>query len=127
LKIEIYFEIRNPGLFPANFVHAMAVLCREESRQTLSTLWPFSGGIFPGILSSPVWAAPERPRRDLWLSAPYGTPGGQTNTGREEMRNERGREGHTGGLRVTRKEEMGLGGKDIRRGEEKMTGIIVAA
>jgi len=60
-------------------------------------------------------------------TSPYGTPGGQTNTGREEMRNERGREGHTGGLRVTRKEEMGLGGKDIRRGEEKMTGIIVAA
>jgi len=60
LKFKIYFEIRNPGFFPANFVLATAVLCQDFSRDMTAAKGRFVPGFFLASRAA-TWSSPERP------------------------------------------------------------------
>jgi len=60
LKFKIYFEIRNLGFFPANFVLSTAVLCQDFSRDTMAAKGRFVPGFFLASRAA-TQSTPERP------------------------------------------------------------------
>jgi len=60
LKIKIYFQIRNPGFFLANFDHLAAVLCWDFSRDPMVARGHFMPGFFLASRAA-TQSTPERP------------------------------------------------------------------